>query len=150
MGAIADQMEQQLRQSCVETLPLITAQMVEETKQACSRRSGELEQSIGAEDWTDEGPRFTSVIYAGRGLENPDRARYADEGTGIYGPEGVRITASGGGVLAFVWPGAGTPVTASNSSGLVFFRSVAGHPGTHFFMDPMPQRYRDAAGQLWR
>lgn len=134
--SIASQMEDSLRQHCRDSLPLVTAQMVDDTKSAASRRTGALADSIGADEWVDEGTRFTSTIFAGRDLENPDVARYQDEGTGIYGPEGQRITAPNGGVLVFDWPAAG---------GIVFVRSVAGAPGRHYFMEPMPDRYRQAA-----
>jgi hypothetical protein len=140
ISSIAAAMEDSLRQHCRDNLPLVTAQMVEATQAAASRRTGALAASIGADEWADEGTRFTSVIYAGRDLDNPDVARFQDEGTGIYGPEGQRITAHGGGVLAFDWPAAG---------GVVFFRSVAGAPGRHYFIEPMPDRYREAMQALW-
>lgn len=134
-------MEAQLRQQCRDGLPLITQSMVDSTRAACSRRTGALAESVQADDWIDEGDRFTTTISAGRGLENPDVARFQDEGTGLFGPEGTRILPTTAKVLMFDWPAAG---------GVVFAKSVAGSPGTHFFEEPMPARYREAAQALWR
>lgn len=127
-------MERNIRERCRENLPLVTDLMVDDTKAACSRRSGELAESIGADPWVDAGDRFTSSIFA-----TAEHARYQDEGTGLFGPEGQRIYPTSGKVLAFDWPAAG---------GTVFFASVAGSPGTHFWSGPdgqeMARRYSAA------
>lgn len=133
-------MEQQLREQCRLNLPLVGQLMVDDTRQACSRRTGALADSVQCDDWADEGSRFTSVISAGRGLDNPDVARFQDEGTGIYGPGGMRIYPASASVLVFDWPAAG---------GKVFAASVAGAPGTHFFTEPMPDRFSAAMRAAW-
>lgn len=129
--SIAAALERNFREHIEQGLPIVSDLMVEDTRAACSRRSGELADSIEMDPWSNDGTRYSSTIRA-----TSDHARYQDEGTGIYGPEGTRIEAPPGGVLAFDWPAAG---------GVVYFKSVAGSPGTHFFMEPMPDRFAAAA-----
>lgn len=133
--SVAAQMERHLRSRCEVNLELTRSLVVDDTKGAASRRSGEMADSVECDPWADAGTRYETTIRA-----TSDHARFQDEGTGIYGPEGTRIEAHGGGVLAFDWPAAG---------GVVFFRSVAGSPGTHFFHDAMPARYADALRACW-
>lgn len=137
---IAAALEANLRARCVRNLPAITDRMVEDTRAVCSRRSGTLAESIGADPWQDEGSRFTSTIRA-----TAPYAIYQELGTGVYGPGGGRIYPhKPGGVLAFEWPAAG---------GMVFARSVAGSPGRHFFYGEsgtaMRDRFENAFAQLW-
>jgi hypothetical protein len=94
---------------------------VDRLQSRCSRRTGALsaECDTGTTDPVQAGTgvEFTSSIDLGY-------ARYQDEGTGVFGPEGTRITPVSSSVLVFDWPAAG---------GVVFARSVAGAPGTHFW-----------------
>lgn len=93
---------------------------VERARGYCSRRTGALAESITAEPARVEGGSASVHVYVGA-----EYGAYQDRGTGIYGPTGQRITPTNpDGVLAFDWPAAG---------GLVFFKSVAGSPGTAFF-----------------
>lgn len=143
--SIAAALEQNLRARVARNLPAVSDQMVEETRQACSRRTGALADSIMADPWQEQGDRYVTTISAGRGLPNPAVAAYQDRGTGIYGPNASRIyPRKPGGVLAFDWPAAG---------GVVFARSVAGSPGTFFFSgedgQAMRQRFESALGSTW-
>lgn len=137
--SIAAQLEANLRARCARNLPAVTERMVEDTRQACSRRTGQLADSIGADPWAEQGNQFTSTIRA-----TAPYARYQEEGTGIYGPTGSRIYPIRAKVLAFDWPAAG---------GVVFARSVAGSPGRHFFYGEdgreMQRRFESALGATW-
>jgi hypothetical protein len=95
---------------------------VERAKGRCSRRTGAEADSIAGSDPVDAGDGLiTWECWVGA-----DYGKYQDEGTGIYGPEGKRITRPGGGPMAFDWPAAG---------GVVIVMSIAGAPGTHFWTD---------------
>lgn len=122
MAVDASRLEQGLRQQAMIWLDRADQQFVDRARVRCSRRTGALADSIEATPATDEGTRITAEIHVGE-----DYGRWQDEGTGIYGPDGGRIyPLKPGGVLAFDWPAAG---------GMVFFRSVAGSPGTRFWSD---------------
>lgn len=103
----------------------------DEVRANAPRRTGELVDSV----------EVGGVVGAGTSLQVSivvlaEHARYQEEGTGIYGPEGQPITARAGGVLVFDWAAAG---------GLVFARSVAGTEPTHFFqraLDRFPELVR--------
>lgn len=83
----------------------------------CSRREGDLWDSIEHDGPIDDGTRVSATAIAGA-----DHASYQNDGVGEFGPEGARI--QGNPLLAFDWPAAG---------GLVVVRSVAGYEGTHFW-----------------
>lgn len=137
--SIAAQLEANIRERCRDRLPLVSSAMVDDTRAACSRRSGTLADSIEADAWAEEGDRYTTTIRA-----TVDYAQYQDEGTGIYGPTGMRIFPTSAKVLVFDWPAAG---------GVVFARSVAGAPGTHFWSgddgQAMARRFSDAMNANW-
>lgn len=103
---------------------------VDATRAAASRRSGALAESIEHSTPVVSGERVLTEISA-----TSDHARFQDEGTGIYGPRGARIFPTTAKVLRFYSPAAGK---------VIFARSVAGAPGTHFFHQPMAARWRDA------
>lgn len=95
-------------------------QFVGDARGRSSRRTGRLADSIEAGAPEHERHAVRVTIEVGE-----EYGRYQDEGTGIFGPHGERITATRpGGVLVFDWPAAG---------GTVFARSTAGAPGTHFW-----------------
>lgn len=137
--SIAAALEQNLRARVERNLPAATDRMVDDTRQACSRRTGALADSIGADDWSASGDTYTSRIFA-----SAPYAAFQDQGTGVYGPSGSRIFPRTAKVLAFDWPAAG---------GVVFARSVAGSPGTHFFSgddgQAMRQRFESALPAIW-
>ena len=128
--SIADQLEANLRQKIADRLEPVRQAVEDATKQAASARSGALREGISCDTWVDSGTRFETTIRS-----TAPYSSYQDDGTGIYGPTGERISSPNGKVLRFDWPAAG---------GVVFAWSVAGAPGTHFFAEPMPQRYDDA------
>lgn len=143
--SIAAQLEANLRARIADRLPQVSDLMVAATQQDCSRRTDALADSIMVDDWQDQGTRYTSTISAGRGLPNPAVAEYQEFGTGLFGPNGSRIYPhKPGGVLVFDWPAAG---------GIVFARSVAGSPGTHFFFglggDAMNTRFSNALSSVF-
>lgn len=141
---IADQLERNLRERVARNLPNVTARMVVDTQAACSRRTGALAASIVADDWQDQGTRFTTTISAGRGLQNPNIARYQDQGTGIFGPYGGRIYPRNRKALRF-----DSPIT-----GITFAKSVAGAPPTYYFSgadgQEMQRRFDIALNAEWR
>lgn len=83
------------------------------------RRTNVLADSVVAESPVESSSGFTVRAYVGA-----DYARYVNDGTGIYGPEGTPIRPVTARVLAFDWPAAG---------GLVFAHSVRGSEPTHFW-----------------
>lgn len=142
--SIAAALEANLRERIEQNLPQVSDLMVAATQQDCSRRTGALADSIMVDDWQNQGNRYTTTISAGRGLPDPNVARYQDQGTGLFGPAGVRITPRSAKVLVFDWPAAG---------GVVFARSVAGSPPTYFFSGPsgdaMSQRFSTALSTVF-
>jgi len=119
-----DALKEGLQQYAVERLTAIADAFVEAAQGRCSRRSGALADSIKHDDPSNEGDRVSCVASAGN--DEVDYAQYQDEGTGEYGPEGGRIYPVSAKALRFDWPAAG---------GVVFAKSVAGAPGTHFWSD---------------
>lgn len=128
---IADQLERNLRTWVEANLLIANDLIVQDTRDHMSRRTGHMADTVEIDQWANEGTRYSTTARV-----TAEYARYQDEGTGEFGPEGTRIVPTKpGGVLAFDWPAAG---------GFVFFKSVAGSPGTHFFTDAMPDRFRAA------
>lgn len=128
--SIAAALEANLREKIAAKLEATRQYVEDATKAAASSRSGALREGIACDTWTDAGTRFETTIRS-----VAPYSEYQDDGTGIYGPTGARITSTSGKVLRFDWPAAG---------GVVFAWSVAGAPGTHYFKDAMPQRFSDA------
>lgn len=138
--SIAAALEQNLRARVARNLPAVSERMVQDTRDKTSRRTGQLAESIGADQWQESGDRYTTTIRA-----TAPYAHFQDVGTGIYGPTGSRIyPRRQGGVLVFDWPAAG---------GTVFARSVAGSPGTHFWSgesgNAMRERFESALASEW-
>lgn len=104
---------------CERRLGEIAEEFVDTARGFSSRRTGALADSIEAEDVRRQRDRVTCRVFVGE-----EYGIYQDQGTGIYGPTGERITAASGGVLVFDWPSAG---------GTVFARSVAGSEPTRFW-----------------
>lgn len=127
---VVDQLADRIRQHALDLVDRAADACVIATQAAASRRTGELAAGIDHTQPIIQDPYVTCQITSAA-----EYSRYQDEGTGIYGPSGQRITPlRPGGVLVFDWPAAG---------GVVFARSVAGAPGTHFFTEPMPQRWSE-------
>lgn len=94
--------------------------------------NGRLRSSISA---TLELNPTTCILRVGSDVPY---ARYVEEGTGIYGPRGRRITPVRRQALKFPRPrswGAGP----SNAGGFVFRRSVAGSPPNPFLADALEE-----------
>lgn len=127
---IAAQLEAHWRVDLEDRLERTRQEVEDQTKIAASSRSGDLRAGIHCDTWVNAGSRYETTIHS-----DVDYSSFQDEGTGIYGPTGARITSTGGGPLRFDWPAAG---------GVVFAWSVAGAPGTHYFHEAMPQRFADA------
>lgn len=103
---------------------VVRDELEEATKTAAPVKTGEMRDEI------------TVTVSAGSGqvaweVDSPaEQSSFTDEGTQAHRIQGNPL-------LAFDWPQAG---------GLVIVRSV-NHPGTqgtHWFADPMPQRFQDA------
>lgn len=107
---------------------------VEEVETNAPKRTRALVDSIETSEPTVYPDRV--VITVRVTATSPEGAPYPtfqNEGTGIYGPEGVPIRPKKpGGVLVFDWPAAG---------GIVFARSVRGTE---------PTRFWDKAVDEWR
>lgn len=137
--SLAAQLEVALREQCEINLPIVSDLMIDDVRAGMSRRTGASAESVTADPWVNEGTRYSTTLSAGRGLPEPEIVVWENDGTGIYGPDGRRIEAHDGGVLAFDWPVAG---------GIVFFKSVAGSPGRHFW-DGMEERFAAACTAAW-
>lgn len=90
----------------------------DELKNNASRRTGEMVDSIEAEEAHIEGDSVVSHIEVGA-----EHGIYQDQGTGIYGPEGQEITPIHGKVLRF-----DSPIL-----GIVFATSVRGSEPTRWW-----------------
>lgn len=104
-------------------------------RQGAPRATGELVDSVEVGGVDDSGSSFRCSITV-----TAEHARYRDEGTGIYGPDGTRIYPTSSRVLVFDWAAAG---------GIVFATSVAGSPGTHYWenaVNDWPNIAREVAG----
>lgn len=121
MAVDASMLVARLREMANDYGQRLGEEFVSRAQQRCSRRSGDLADSIEVDSISDDGSNIAVHVIVGE-----DYAQYQDEGTGIFGPEGVPITPVTAKVLRFDWPAAG---------GIVFAHSVAGSPGTHFFSD---------------
>lgn len=120
MAATTDltQLEEAVRQHALARMTSLAEAFCEGARSRCSRRTGELADSIGHEEEID-GDIVRARVYAAAPY-----ARYQDEGTGLYGPAGDRIYPTSAKVLVF-----------DGIGGTVFAASTAGAPGTHFWSD---------------
>lgn len=112
-------LEAALRDLAIQASQRLGDEFVSRAQGRCSRRSGNLANSIVADGPADNGSVISNHVIVGE-----DYGQYQDEGTGVFGPEGHRI--EGSPLLAFDWPAAG---------GLVIVHSIAGAPGTHFWSE---------------
>lgn len=119
MSVNTDQLEAGVRRLGLELGYRLGAAFVDRAQSNASRRTGALADSIQAES-----PVASATSVRVRAFVGVDYGRYQDEGTGIYGPEGVPITPRNARVLRFDWPAAG---------GIVFARSVRGSEPTRFW-----------------
>lgn len=125
--SVVEQLTAVIQQSAVDRVRRAADICVDLTKEAASRRTGALADSVSHTEPALADNLVTCTITA-----DVFYARWQDEGTGIYGPSGQRIFPTHAKVLRFDWAAAG---------GVVYAKSVAGSPGTHFFTEPMPERW---------
>lgn len=114
------QLEAAVRDYSEEKARQLGEQFVEVLRDHMPRRSGALAASAEVEsvEVTARGASARIVVGA-------EYAVWVNEGTGIYGPDGVPIEPRRpGGVLVFDWPAAG---------GIVFTRRVSGSEPTHYW-----------------
>lgn len=97
---------------------------VERAKARCSRRTGTLAEGCDHDDPTVDGGTVRCRVF-----NDVEYAQYQDEGTGIFIGDNP-ITPTSAKALRFDWPAAG---------GVVFYKSVAGMPGTHFWSDTVAE-----------
>lgn len=100
------------------------------TQAAASRRTGDLAAGISATP-----PVLNDTQIQAQITSTEPYSQYQDEGTGLFGPTQARIFPTTAKALRFDWPAAG---------GIVFAKSIAGAPGTHFFHTTMPERWHEA------
>lgn len=79
----------------------------------------EMVDTMFVEHTVDDWPVLEWVIHA-----PAEHSSYQEEGTGIYGPEGVEIVPTNSPVLVYYWKKTGR---------VHFSRSVRGAPATHWF-----------------
>lgn len=131
MGAL-DQLRERIQDHAVEVATRAIDLTVQRTKDATSRRTGATEAGIsGAQPVLNDTWVTTEIVSA------EPSSKWQDEGTGIYGPTGMRIRPLRAKALRF-----DSPIL-----GIVFATSVAGSPGKHFFHEPMPDRWREALAE---
>lgn len=130
---VIDQIKADVSEHAVELCRRAGQVTVTETQAATSRRTGALAAGISASEPALADTRVTQTITSAA-----DYSAFQDTGTGIYGPKQARIFPTTAKALRFDWPAAG---------GIVFAKSVAGSPGTHFWSEPMPNRWHDALAQ---
>lgn len=134
MTHLRAELERRVRLHVEERLDRVRAEIETATKDAAPKDEGTLYASISASTFAPHGlDRYLATIRA----EAP-HASYTDEGTGIYGPTGTRITAKAGKALVFFWK------YGPRGSDNYAFKSVAGTPAQRWFREPMPERYRSA------
>lgn len=98
---------------------------VEEVQSNASRRTGELADSVTLHPPVISDEEISMTVTVDAQSDSGDfYGQYQDEGTGIYGPEGVPITPKHGNFLVFDWPAAG---------GIVFAKKVRGSEPTRFW-----------------
>lgn len=112
-------LENLVRSHAMERMVTLADVFVERAQQNASVRTGELRDSISHDDPVDNGDRISCTAQAAA-----EHALYQEEGTGIFGPDGVPITPKNGPFLVFDWPAAG---------GVVFARKVIGSEPTRFW-----------------
>jgi hypothetical protein len=133
MSTAIDQLRSHIQDHAVELATRAVQVTVADTQAHASRRSGDLAAGISATP-----PALNDTQVQSQITSAADYSKFQDEGTGIYGPNQARIFPKTAKVLRFDWPAAG---------GIVFAKSVAGAPGTHFFHDAMPTRWHEAIAE---
>lgn len=124
---VVDQLGVKIREHALRLVERAVDAAVVDTQAHASRRTGATVDGISRTQPQLQDPYVTCQIVSAE-----PSSRWQDEGTGIYGPAGMRIFPTHAKALRFDWPAAG---------GVVFARSVAGSPGKHFFHEPMPARW---------
>lgn len=127
--SIADQLAERIKAHGVDLVQQANPVLVEIVREGISRRTGALADGVQTSDPGLADTQVRSTIES-----RAPYSRYQDEGTGIYGPTGARIFPTHAKVLRFDSPAAG---------GIVYARSVAGAPGTHFW-DKVPAAWHEA------
>lgn len=128
MSDIVEQLTALIQQRAVVLVRLAADTAVAMTQAGTSRRTGELADGISHDEPVLSDPYVTCNITSAATYSS-----FQNEGTGLFGPSGARIFPTSAKALRFDWPAAG---------GIVFAKSVAGSPGTHFWdrlVDYWPQ-----------
>jgi hypothetical protein len=133
MSTAVDQLRDHVQQHALNLVDRALDVTVADTQAHASRRSGDLAAGVSA-----TGPVLNDTQVQAQIISAADYSKFQDEGTGVFGPTGSRIFPKTAKALRFDWPAAG---------GIVFAKSVAGSPGTHFFHEPMPERWHNAIAQ---
>lgn len=125
-------LERLVRDHAVEVAVRLADRFVEEVQGNAPRRTGTLADSVQAHPPVVFPDVITiTVDVTATNDDGVEYGRWVDEGTGIYGPEGVPIRAKhlrrGGlpGFMVFDWPGV--------KGGIVFALEVQGSEPTRFW-----------------
>lgn len=127
-----DQLRERVADRAVELARRAADLTVQRTQEKTSRRTGELADGISHDEPALSESRVSCTIVSAAPY-----SQFQNEGTGTFGPTGQRIFPRTAKALRFDWSAAG---------GIVFAKSVAGSPGTHFW-DDMASRWRDALAE---
>lgn len=129
MSVDVESLKHQVREYALARAGRLGDAFIEQLRQNMPRRTGNLAESASV---TSIEPKTDGVTV--KITVSSPYGRFQNDGTGIYGPDGVPITPRrAGGVLVFDWPAAG---------GVVFARRVRGTEPTHFWertLDQWPQ-----------
>lgn len=135
MTVDVEALREQVREYAEARAHALGDQFIEVLRGNMPRRTGDMAESAEVDS-----VRETSSGFAVSIIVRSPYARFQNDGTGIYGPDGNPIyPRKRGGVLVFDWPAAG---------GVVFARHVRGTEPTHFWertLDQWPRIIAEAA-----
>lgn len=131
MTTDASILHERVRAFALERAERLGDEFIDTLRGNMPRRTGDMAASAEVDEIKETSEGVTVKVI----VRSP-YARFQNDGTGIYGPDGVPITPVRSPVLVFDWPAAG---------GLVFTRRVRGTEPTHFWertLDQWPQMLR--------
>lgn len=119
MSVDVSSLAQLVREHAIDRMNDLADSFVFRAQENASKRTGAMADSISHDE-----PYIAGDVVRCTATCTAEYARYQEEGTGIYGPDGVPITPVRARALRFDWPAAG---------GIVFAAWVSGSEPTHFW-----------------
>lgn len=129
--AALDQLRQKVQDHALLLVQRAADQTVLATQAAAPRRDGTLAEGI-----THDQPVLSDTFVTCTITSAAPYSRWQDEGTGIFGPSGMRIFPKTAKALRFEIGGE-----------VLYRKSVAGSPATRFFSEPMAARWAQALAE---